>query len=241
MHGDVCNQIFKVDKANPKFKLLRSATKNSFVFPQFYGSYYKNCAMNFCNDWLDLPTKKAWTGSEGIDFDGKPISKYLRSVGLKSFDSLVNHLQEIERNFWQVRFPQYAKWKEDSWEMYLKYGYIPLKTGFVCSGLMSKNDVSNYPIQGSAFHCLLWTFITLTNRLEELGMQTKLVGQIHDSIVMDVYPPELEQVGRLVQQIATIELANHFKWINVPLSIEAELCQIDESWAEKKEWNLPKI
>lgn len=243
MHGDIAAQIFEIDnfdKHNAEHKLLRSAAKNTFVFPQFYGDYYRNNAIGMCSTWLQLPQTK-WTNKMGVLLNNEPIGKHLRNIGIKSFEAFVTKIKRIEKDFWTNRFPQYASWKEEWYEMYLRYGYVPLKTGFVCSGLMGKNEVINYPVQGAAFHCLLWSFVEINKEIKRLGLQTRLVGQIHDAIVFDVYPAELEQIGHLVQKIGTIELRKHFDWINVPLSLEAELCDIDTSWSQKQEWQLPEI
>lgn len=243
MHGDIASQIFDIDNFNKHDKeqsVLRAAAKNTFVFPQFYGDYYKNNAIGMCGTWLQLPQTK-WTDKMGIPLYGEPLGRHMRKIGIKSFDSFVNKIKAIERDFWTNRFPQYAAWKEEWYQMYLRYGYVPLKTGFVCRGLMSKNDVINYPVQGAAFHCLLWSFIEINKEIKRQKLKTRLVGQIHDAMVFDVYPPELEKIGYIVQKICTIGLRKHFDWINVPLSLEADLCGIDKSWADKEEWKLPEI
>ena len=47
---------------------------------------------------------------------------------------------------------------------------------------------------------------------------------------------ELEEVYHALIRIGTEDIKEHFKWINVPLEMEAELCPVDGSWAEKEEW-----
>lgn len=238
-HGLITKQIFKInnfDKSRTDPKYLRDCIKNSFVFPQFYGDYYKNCAMNICTVWMELPQSE-WKKGMGYEMNDKTtIGDHLISKGFNSYNEFMEHIRLIEKDFWKNRFPQYARWKERWYKEYLKNGYVPLKTGFTCGGVMKKNDVINYPIQGSAFHCLLWTFIEVTNRLEERKLNSKIVGQIHDSLIIDVVPNELYEVHELVQHIGTVMLPKKFKWINVPLKIEAELSPIDGSWADKEDW-----
>jgi uracil-DNA glycosylase family 4 len=239
MHGDMAKQIFKIDdwdKSRSDHAYLRSAAKNGFVFPQFYGDYYANNAASLCGSWVSLPQSK-WKKGMGYEMnDGSTIGDHLIKKGLDSYDKFVDHIKEIESHFWKKRFPVYAKWKESHYKQYLKNGYVSLKTGFVCRGVMSKNDVINYPVQGAAFHCLLWAFTQLDKVFEKYRFDTLLVGQIHDAIVLDVNPKELEEVYKLVQNIGTKQLPKAFKWINVPLSIDAELCPVDGSWAEKQDW-----
>lgn len=240
MHGDMAAKIFGIEKFNKHAKshsLLRSATKNSFVFPQFYGDYYGNCAINICMNWVQLPQTK-WKGTEGIVLeDGTPLSRHLMSQGIKSFEQFTQHMKEIEDFFWNSRFKVYAEWKKLHYKEYLRKGYVTLKTGFACTMPMYKNDAINYPVQGAAFHCLLWTFIEVDKELCRLGYSSRLIGQIHDAVVIDAHPDEVEDVYAIVQRIGTEELPKAFPWINVPLKLEAELCPVDSSWSHKQEWD----
>ena len=113
-----------------------------------------------------------------------------------------------------------------------------MKTGFRCSGVMTKNHVTNYPVQGTAFHCLLWSFIQLDKILYSGGWKSRIIGQIHDAIVFDVCPPELEKLLELVRKVTTKDLRKHWEWINIPLSVDAELCPVNGSWAEKEKYKF---
>jgi len=239
MHRDMAEQIFLIDRFNkslPEHKLLRSAAKNGFVFPQFYGDYYKNCAAGLVR-WGGL-SQSRWRTGQGIEMPEGTLSDHLISKGIKSFDIFVNHIKQIEHDFWSNRFREYAKWKEMWWDLYKKYGYIDMLTGFRCSGVMSRNDVTNYPVQGSAFHCLLWSFIELDRIMQEERWDTKLVSQIHDSIIFDVHPDELTHVAKTVKRVTCEDLPKAWDWIIVPLSVDADICEVDESWADKKSFVL---
>ena len=148
-----------------------------------------------------------------------------------------NHLKIIEKDFWENRFPDYADWKDRWWRTYKKYGYFDTLTGFRCSGIMVKNDVTNYPAQGSAFHCLLWTLIQLDKVMTQQGWDSRIIGQIHDSCIIDVNPRELNHIVKVANRIATVDLPNHWKWIVVPMNVELEISSVDHSWAEKEGLN----
>lgn len=240
MHGDVAMQIFGLKKFNDKikgYKTLRKATKNSFVFPQFYGDYYGNNAKGFCENWLDLPQSK-WTKGMGIEVGKYHISDYLLRKNIRSFNSFGAHLKHIQDDFWNNRFPVYRDWKDATWELYLKYGYVPLKTGFVCSGLLEKNQVNNWPIQGSGFHCELWSLIQLDFQMRVRQLNTRIISQIHDSIILDIVPDEYEEVIKLALEITTEQLPNEWDWIITPLEVDVEVCDVDKSWSTKEEIRL---
>jgi len=240
MHGDIAKEIFfldKLDRSLPSHKLLRGAAKNGFVFPEFYGDYYKNCAELIASKWIKLQDAN-WKKGQGIQFeDGTFISDHLIANGINGIVKFTQHIQRIEKYFWEKRFSVYAAWKESWYKMYQKEGVVPFKTGFYARGPMSKNDVINYPVQGAAFHCLMWVLIRIDKELTKRNMNTRIVGQIHDAIVFDVFPDELEQVWEIVQRVGTVDLPKAWKWINIPLSIDAEICPVDKSWATKEDFN----
>ena len=239
MHADMAAQIFKVDNFDrhiPEYKVLRDATKNAFVFPQFYGSYYGNCAENLAGPkWGQLPSDK-WKKSQGVSMPGdSTLGAHMIENDISSMKSFTEHIKHIEEDFWGNRFREYARWKEKWWKAYQKKGYIHMLSGFTCGGVMGKNDCINYPVQGAAFHCLLWSFIELDRIMRKEEWKTRLVGQIHDAIILDVHPKELKHVLKVIKRVTCKDLPDAWRWINVPLDVEFELCDVDTSWADKKE------
>jgi hypothetical protein len=239
MHADMAKQIFKLDTFDKSIhNVLRQAAKNGFVFPEFYGDYYGNCAVNMACGWCKLSQGK-WGPEQGIEigsFEPIFLSDHLISKGINSFTKFENHVKEIEEDFWGKRFADYATWKDRWYKTYKKYGYIDLLTGFRCSGVMSRNEVINTPVQGAAFHCLLWSFIELDKALKDLD--TKLIGQIHDSMILDVHPDELDKVIEMVHQITCVKLPKAWEWIITPMDVEMEICPVDGSWMEKSKINF---
>lgn len=253
MHGDMAYQIFMLEdydeeikkagglKKIPEFKVLRDATKNGFVFPQFYGDYYGNNAANLACDWGKLPKGK-WKKGQGLLMPGgSHLSDYLIKHRIKSFEQFTEHMKKIEEDFWGRRFAVYGQWRKDWVKGYQKKGYFDMHTGFRCKGVMSRNEVCNYPIQGAAFHCLLWSFIELDRIMQEEQWRTRLIGQIHDAVILDVHPDELEYVAETIQRVTCRDLPEAWPWIIVPLEVEADICPVDGSWADKESYELPPL
>lgn len=250
MHRDMAQECFalpfeemhdpKDDEDGKRIKRIRYCGKNMFVFPQFYGDWYLDCA------------RSLWAATESMDLvtrDGAPLREHLREVGIFELGDLnpkekpregtfERHIQKVEEAFWNERFPVYSKWKKKWFEEYKKKGYFISKTGFICQGHMKKNEIINYPVQGSAFHCLLQSLIWIQEEIEKRGMKTLIIGQIHDSIVADVPHNELKKYLKLANHIMTKRLSKEWKWINVPLEIEAEVSPLNGCWADKKEMEI---
>jgi len=243
MHRDTAIELFKIrnfDKAEPTHNMLRQAAKGAFVFAQFYGDYYKNCAINLVENWGKL-SKSVWKTGQGIDFEDRKLSDHLIEQGLTSFKKFEKHVQEVEYNFWKKRYKTHDRWRENLWKEYQENSYITSKTGFTFQGIMKRNDVTNYPVQGAAFHCLLWSLIEGTKALKRMKMDSVIVGQIHDAVIFDVNPKELKKLVKIMQCIMCNDVRQHWPWITVPLEIGAELCPVDGSWAEKEEIEINKL
>jgi len=240
MHADMAKQIFMIDEWDKvKHYTLRQAAKNGFVFPEFYGDYFGNCAVNMAVGWGKLPQGK-WGRGQGIHIDGEnyTLSDHMISKGISSLAKFTDHIQKIEYDFWTNRFAEYDAWKKRWWNIYQKYGYIDMLTGFRCYGVMGRNDCINYPVQGAAFHCNLKSFILLDEVMVREKWDTKLIGQIHDSIIMDVHPDELDHVLQTAKRITCSLLPSEWKWIIVPLEIDAEIAPVDAPWADKAKMHI---
>lgn len=239
MHKDIAKEVFFLTDKDVKeegFSYLRSCVKNAFVFPQFYGDYYGSNARDICK-WLELPRKRFLPGS-GVEIGDVPIADHLRSVrssnfpkGVRNFNELMNHLENMEEDLWINRFPTYAKWRREIWEQYKRDGYIDSLTGFRFKGLMKAKDTYNYPIQSIAFHMLLKSLIkTVNSFLKKENWKSKLIGQIHDSMIFDVHPSELDYLVDMVESITTRWLSKQWPWIIAPLNIEFEMSGINGNW-----------
>lgn len=238
MHRDMAAQIYCMEPKEVS-KDARYGAKNKFVFPQFYGDYYLACAKNLW-EWIEKGKLTGPDGKtslfthlkqQGIDKLGacKPEEKPIKGT-------FEHHLAKIEDDFWNNRFRDYGQWRRDWYAAYLKKGYFDTYTGFRISGLLKRNQVTNFPIQGSAFHCLLWVLIKMVNKeLRRYHMKSMVVGQIHDSLIGDVQTKELRDYLALVEEIATVRLRKHYDWLIVPLEIEYEIAPLNVSWFGKQE------
>ena len=235
MHRDTAADIFALKNAPAKFwkepktgKKLRFYAKNGFVFPEWYGSYYINCAKNIWNTCANLRTHEDIT-----------ILEHLRAKGIienknKPLDDFIKHVKEVEEAYWR-KFKVFKRWQEGMYRKFEETGIVELFTGFRCKGYLGRNEIVNYSFQGTAFHCLLWSLIQINAELAERKMESKVIAQIHDNGILDCPPDECGEVQALCTEIATQRIKQEFPWLIVPLSIEWETTVADGSWYSKKE------
>lgn len=235
MHRDMAAQVYMIEP-HEVGKVSRYCAKNMFVFPQFYGSYWADCARNL---WVALDRMNL-TLPDGSSLKGHLEAKGIHRLGDGDPDkepkkgTFERHIKEVEEDFWGNRFSVYTAWKKAWWKSYLQTGGFMLKTGFYVSGLMKRNEVLNYAVQGSAFHCLVKAIIKIQRWLVKRKMKTVLIGQIHDSLIADVHLDELGEYLAYVKYVMTEWLPKQWKWIIVPLEVEAEISPPGQTWHDKK-------
>jgi len=235
MHRDAAIDLFmlpSLDKGHKGEKLLRNAAKNGFVFPQFYGDYWKNCARYLWEDWVmehKIHIRNPDNPSEDIF-----VLDWLAKKGVDSYEAFEEHVMKVEELFWKVRFKDYDQWRQAQVAFYEEHGYVDMYTGFRCKGIMGRTKVINYPIQGSAFHCLLQAFIWIDRVFQRLRLASRLIGQIHDAIIINVVPEELDEVLAICKEYMIDRLMDKWRWIIVPLEIEADITGVDAPWSEKE-------
>jgi len=272
LHREMAAECFCVEEREVS-KEMRFYAKNQFVFPEFYGSYFMQCAPNLWKMVVESGLQKEMADDNECRFCGRgcmqnvcsacggkqhlSVKDHLAENGIEelgSHDSMwgekrktgrnngretgriktesgtfVDHIRRVEQELWD-RFEVYAQWKLDWHAKYLKRGWFEMLTGFRESGVYSKNDAINHPVQGSAFHCLLWCLIELVKWTGRQKMQTKVVGQIHDSIIADVHRDELDDYVGKAKELMTRDIRRAWDWIVVPLDVDVETSETN--WFE---------
>ena len=93
----------------------------------------------------------------------------------------------------------------------------------VVRGAAERNAV-NAPIQGSAADIIKIAMINIHQKLQEGAYKTKMLLQVHDELVFDVYKPELDTMKSLIKE----EMENAYQ-LAVPLDVDFD---IGDNWLE---------
>lgn len=89
---------------------------------------------------------------------------------------------------------------------------------------MAERNAINAPIQGSAADIIKMAMIQIFKAIEEKGLKSKMILQVHDELNFDVFKPELDQVKKIVKN----EMENAWE-IGVPLTVEMNAA---ENWLD---------
>lgn len=93
----------------------------------------------------------------------------------------------------------------------------------IVRGAAERNAV-NAPIQGSAADIIKIAMINIHKKLEEGKYKSKMLLQVHDELVFDVYKPELKELKTMIKT----EMENAYK-LSVPLDVELG---VGNNWLE---------
>jgi len=123
-------------------------------------------------------------------------------------------------------YPKLRDYIQEQIEFAREHGYVQTVLGrrrylkdingsnAVVRGAAERNAV-NAPIQGSAADIIKIAMIRIHRKLAEGGYKTRMLLQVHDELVFDVYNPELETMRKLIRG----EMENAYD-LKVPLEVE---------------------
>jgi DNA polymerase-1 len=132
-------------------------------------------------------------------------------------------------------YPKLRKYMSEQIDFAREHGYVQTVLGrrrylkdingsnAVVRGAAERNAI-NAPIQGSAADIIKIAMIDIHRKLEEGNFKTRMLLQVHDELVFDVYKPELEKIKALIKP--AMESAYSLK---VPLDVELG---VGNNWLE---------
>jgi DNA polymerase-1 len=88
----------------------------------------------------------------------------------------------------------------------------------------AERNAINAPIQGSAADMIKVAMINIQKELAPLNLKSKMILQVHDELIFDVYKPELEQIKPIIENCMRTALP-----LNVPVEVGMG---IGKNWLE---------
>ncbi|HHT03331.1 MAG TPA: DNA polymerase I [Bacteroidales bacterium] len=89
----------------------------------------------------------------------------------------------------------------------------------------AQRNAVNMPIQGSSADMIKKAMIEINNILNKEGLKTKMILQVHDELVFDLYKPELKKVQLIVEK----QMKEALPLENVPIEVDSNTGQ---NWLE---------
>lgn len=139
-------------------------------------------------------------------------------------------------NRYFATYPNVKKYMEDMVVEVGQKGYVETVFGrkrYLSGELHSTNGLVrdfakraaiNHPMQGTAADLIKMAMVDLARKLDELNLKSKLIIQVHDELVMEVYKDELDVVKKIVKEAMELNQP-----LSVPLVIDIS---VGETWQE---------
>ena len=132
--------------------------------------------------------------------------------------------EEMGLEFWG-EFTGVKKWQDRLMKFYEKHLYVETLGGRRRRGAMTKNQIINHPVQGSALDLVADAMCEVTEyavMTEQSDYQPRL--NVHDDLTFRF--PDSHDEDRMmtqIEQIARIMCRHRFKYINVPVVVEISM------------------
>lgn len=135
------------------------------------------------------------------------------------------------------RYPNVKKYMEDVVDTAEKNGFVTTvmnRRRFIPEINASNRVVKalgvrlamNAPIQGSAADIIKLAMVNVHRHIKEKGLRSKLILQVHDELILNVYKDELEEVKKIVKE----DMENVMK-LKVPMEVDIN---IGDTWYDAK-------
>lgn len=86
-------------------------------------------------------------------------------------------------------------------------------------GKLPETTIKNYPVQSLGADIMSIVRVSLYGRMKKLGMKSKLINTVHDSVVADCPDDEVEAFKRLVEEVFADIPANFERVFKVPFNL----------------------
>jgi uracil-DNA glycosylase family 4 len=116
----------------------------------------------------------------------------------------MEHCKAIEEEFWQM-YKGVKKWQDAMIGFYNIHGYTEFPLGFRRHNPLSKNQVLNTIVQGTSFHMLLESLRVADLEILNKKMRSKLVIEVHDSIVSSNHSNEIDDIHKILYKAMTMK------------------------------------
>lgn len=133
---------------------------------------------------------------------------------------------------WRAQNPKIVEWQLERQNFGLRYGYVLSPNGrrrwidYADPGAPRK--AVNSPIQSQGADICLDGMGAVAEYIRMNNMESKVILQVHDEVLVDAHPDEVERLQEVIPELAT----GHYDWSPIEFPIDMS---IGDSWGSVKE------
>jgi DNA polymerase-1 len=227
--------LLAADYSQIELRLIAEISKDKFMMEAFQEGkdFHKATASKVYNVPFEDVTAEQRRNAKTVNFSiiyGAGATNLSKQLGLKRAEA-----KELIENYFS-QFSGLKTYMSDIVDIAREKGYVTTLAGRkrILRDINSRNGLArsnaermaiNTPIQGSAADMIKLAMIDIHKALSKKKYKSKMILQVHDELVFDVYKPELEEIKELVVRLMVDALPG----LKVPILVEAG---IGNNWLE---------
>lgn len=217
--------IVSADYSQIELRIIAALSGDPEMIRSFqnHEDIHASTAAKVFNTTLEAVTREQRSHAKTVNFG---IIYGVSAFGLSNQTSLTRGESKDLIDAYYKTYPRLKEYIAEQVEFARENGYVTTVLGrrrylkdinsanMVVRGGAERNAV-NAPIQGSAADIIKIAMINIQKRLIDEGWKSKMLLQVHDELVFDVYNEELERIKPMIKH----EMENAFT-LAVPLEVE---------------------
>ena len=227
--------LLAADYSQIELRLIADISKDEFMMEAFQEGqdFHRATAAKVYGVDYDKVTADQRRNAKTVNFSiiyGAGALNLSRQLGIKRAEAK----ELIETYFSQ--FSGLKKYMDDTVTFARDKGYVLTLAGRkrILRDINSRNGLArsnaermaiNTPIQGSAADMIKLAMITIHNEIKTRQYKSRMIMQVHDELVFDVYKPELDELRALVVD----KMSSALPKLKVPIIVEPGT---GENWLE---------
>ncbi len=226
--------LLSADYSQIELRIIASLSGDKAMIEAFHHDYdvHAATAARIYNVPMDAVTSEMRRNAKTVNFG---IIYGISAFGLSQRLGIPRKEATDIINQYFTQYPDVKKYMDDSIEKARKNGYVETMLGrkrflpdinsrnYAVRGFAERNAI-NAPIQGSAADMIKIAMINIHDEMKRQKMRSKMILQVHDELVFDTYPEELETLKPLVS-----DKMKHALQLNVPVDVHIG---VGKNWLE---------
>ncbi len=226
--------LLAADYSQIELRIIAALSKEETMINAFKNGedIHASTAAKVFNTPIEAVTREQRSNAKTVNFG---IIYGVSAFGLSNQTNLSRaEAKELIDTYYET-YPKLRQFINEQIDFARDHGYVETVLGrrrylkdinsrnAIVRGGAERNAV-NAPIQGSAADIIKIAMINIQEKLVQGNYKTKMLLQVHDELVFDVYKPELEQIKPLIKT----EMENAHL-LSVPLDVDLD---IGDNWLE---------
>ena len=227
--------LLAADYSQIELRLIAEISKDEFMLDAFNEGkdFHKATAARVYNVDFDAVTAEQRRNAKTVNFSiiyGAGATNLSRQLGIKRAEA-----KELIDNYFK-QFQGLRNYMVEIVEKARETGYVKTLAGRkrILRDINSRNGLArsnaermaiNTPIQGSAADMIKLAMINIHEALKAGKYRSKMIMQVHDELVFDVYKEELDELKDLIED----KMKNAMSGLSVPIVVDSGT---GENWLE---------